>query len=63
MHPFGTYLAITTLTREQHRVAPESHPAAFAPIEGRPPVELKPRSRIGRLTRIVRRHVLRTAGA
>ena len=63
MHPLGTYLAITTAQREHDMVAREAHPAAFARVDATPMVEVRDRSRIERMAEIVRRRVLRTAGA
>jgi hypothetical protein len=63
MHPFGTYLAITTVHREPDWSAPESDPATFARVDATPVREPEPRSRFARLAAMLRRRVLRTAGA
>jgi hypothetical protein len=63
MHPLGTYLAITDIQREYGWGQTRVRPAAFARVDATPVTEPEPVSRIGRLAAMVRRRVLRTAGA
>jgi hypothetical protein len=63
MHPFGRYLVITDAQREHGRLAVTERGSSFARVDA-PPLDEAPRaSRIWRLTAIVRRRVLRAAGA
>ena len=65
MHPFGMYLAITDRQREHGWPANAPRRAGFAPVDALPITEPEPEavSRIGRVAAIVRRRVVRTAGA
>ena len=63
MHPFGLYLAITDRQHEEHRVAAEEHRVKFARVDALPISNPEPASRFSRVAAIVRRRVLRTAGA
>ena len=63
MHPLGTYLAITDGRREYGLGQAKDGPAAFARVDATPITEPEPRSRFGRLAAMLRRRVLRTAGA
>lgn len=66
MHPLGLYVAITQSQREHGWVA-DSERASFARTDAtpiaKPIAKPEPVSRIGRLVAIVRRGVVRTAGA
>lgn len=67
MHPFGMYLAITDRQREHGWPGTGARRASFALVDALPITEPEPEpepvSRIGRLAAIVRRRVMRTAGA
>ena len=66
MHPLGTYLAITHLDRANDRVGPGERFPQFARVDASPidePARVQPATRIGRLAGLVRRLVVRTAGA
>jgi hypothetical protein len=63
MHPFGLYLAITDRQREEHHVAAEEQRVTFARVDALPISNPEPVSRVSRVAAIVRRRVLRTAGA
>jgi hypothetical protein len=65
MHPFGLYLAITDRQSKHGWAAAGKRRPSFAAVDALPIIEPEPEpmSRIGRLTAIVRRRVVRTAGA
>ena len=63
MHPLGLYLAITDSQREHGLASAQQRRASFAKVDALPITEPEPVTRIGRLTGIVRRRVMRTAGA
>ena len=63
MHPLGTYLAITDSQREHGWGEAKDGRAAFARVDATPLAEPEPGSRLGRLAAMLRRRVLRTAGA
>jgi hypothetical protein len=67
MHPLGTYLAIKDAHRDHGWLAADDPHAMFARVDALPMPEpepdREPRSRIARLAAIVRRRVIRTAGA
>jgi hypothetical protein len=65
MHPLGMYLAIKDRQRENGWAAAGAGRASFALVDAVPITEHEPESvsRIGRLASIVRRRVMRTAGA
>jgi hypothetical protein len=65
MHPFGIYLAITDSQRDNGWGQAKERRAAFAPVDALPITEPEPEpvSRIGRLAAMLRRRVMRTAGA
>jgi hypothetical protein len=67
MHPFGLYLAITDRQSKHGWAAAGKRRPSFAAVDALPIIEPEPDSepvsRIGRLTAIVRRRVVRTAGA
>lgn len=63
MHPLGLYLAITDSQRQNGWVADDERRASFARVDAKPIAKPEPESRIGRLAAIVRRRVMRTAGA
>ena len=65
MHPFGMYLAITDRQGEHGWPAAGTRRPSFALVDALPITEPEPEpaSRIGRLAAIVRRRVVRTAGA
>jgi hypothetical protein len=63
MHPLGLYLAITDSQREHGWVADDERRASFARVDAMPLAMPEPVSRMGRLAAIVRRRVMRTAGA
>jgi len=64
MHPFGIYLAVTDKQREHAAV---DRRVAYAKVDAEPlPVtepKPEPASRRTRLVAMLRRHVVRTAGA
>ena len=60
MHPFGIYLAITDSQREYAKV---DRRVPFAKVDAPPLTEPEPVSRRTRLVAMLRRHVMRTAGA
>ena len=62
MHPLGIYLAVTDSQRE-HSWGQTKGQRAFARVDAMPMTEPEPMSRIGRLAAMLRRRVLRTAGA
>ena len=62
MHPFGLYLAVTDSQRE-HGGLDQERRTQFAKVDALPITEPQPVTRIGRLTGLVRRRVMRTAGA
>jgi hypothetical protein len=63
MHPLGTYLAITDSQRDYGRGQTKVRAAAYARVDAMPITEPEPVSPIGRLAAMLRRRVLRTAGA
>jgi hypothetical protein len=63
MHPLGIYLAIRDSQREDGWGQTKVRPAAFARVDALPIIEPEPVSRVGRLAAMLRRRVLRTAGA
>jgi hypothetical protein len=63
MHPLGTYLAITDRQRESGWGQAKERPAPVARDDALPISEPERGSRIGRLVAMVRRRVVRTAGA
>jgi hypothetical protein len=63
MHPLGTYLAITDSQRESGRGRAMERPAPFARVDAPPISEPEPGSRVRRLVAMLRRRVVRTAGA
>lgn len=63
MHPLGIYFAITDSQREYGLGQTKERRAAFARVDAMPITEPEPVSRIGRLAAMLRRRVLRTAGA
>ena len=63
MHPFGIYLAITDGQREYAWGRAKDSRAAFARVDAMPITDPEPVSRIGRLATMLRRRILRTAGA
>jgi hypothetical protein len=63
MHPLGTYLAITDSRREHGLGQARERRPAFAPVDAAPLAEPEPSSRFARLAAMLRRRVLRTAGA
>ena len=63
MHPVGLYLAITDRQRELGWNASDTRRIAYARVDAMPIVEPETVSRIGRLAAVVRRRVVRTAGA
>ena len=63
MHPFGIYLAITDGQREYGWGRAKEPRAAFARVDAMPIIHPEPVSRIGRLAMMLRRRILRTAGA
>ena len=63
MHPFGTYLAITDSRREHGNETGDRPGVSFARVDAPPLVEGPRDSRIGRLTTLIRRRILRAAGA
>ena len=62
MHPLGTYLAITDSQREGGWGQTKAGPA-WPPVDALPSIEPEPVSLVARLTAMLRRRVLRTAGA
>ena len=62
MHPFGIYLAVTDHQREHAAV---DRRVAYAKVDAEPLIEpeAEPVSRRTRLVAMLRRHVMRTAGA
>jgi hypothetical protein len=63
MHPLGLYLAITDSQRKHGWVADDERRALFARVDAVPIAKPESVSRIGRLAAMVRRRVMRTAGA
>jgi hypothetical protein len=63
MHPLGLYLAITEAQRDRGGLAVTERRASFARVDALPIVEPEPVSRIARLAAILRRRVMRSAGA
>lgn len=66
MHPLGLYLAITDSQREHGGVAAQERRLSFGKVDATPlaePEPAEPVSRVGRVAAIVRRRVMRTAGA
>ena len=66
MHPFGTYLAITDSQRGNGWVPSDKRRTTFARVDALPIAEPEPVERVSRIARLaamVRRSVLRTAGA
>lgn len=63
MHPLGMYIAIRDSQREDGSGQTKVRPAAFAVVDALPIIEPEPVSRVGRLAAMLRRRVLRTAGA
>ena len=61
MHPLGMYLAITDRNREGGWADERRSP--YARVDATPIAKPEPVSRIGRLATMLRRRVLRTAGA
>lgn len=62
MHPLGTYLAITDSQREYGWGQTKTRPA-WAPVDALPIIEPEQVSRVARLAAMLRRRLLRTAGA
>lgn len=63
MHPLGIYLAVTDSQRDHGSGQARELPAAFSRVDAMPITEPEPVSWIGRLAAMLRRRVLRTAGA
>jgi hypothetical protein len=63
MHPLGIYLATIDRQREHGWGQATERRAVFARVDALPITEPEPVSRIGRLAEMLRRRVLRTAGA
>jgi hypothetical protein len=63
MHPLGLYLAVTDSQHEHGSAPGQRRRASFAKVDALPITEPEPVTRIRRLTGIVRRRVMRTAGA
>jgi len=63
MHPLGIYLAITDSQREYGWGQAKERRTAFARVDAMPITDPEPVSRIARLATMLRRRVLRTAGA
>jgi hypothetical protein len=63
MHPLGLYLAITDSKREQGWIAADDRRCSYARVDAVPIAEPDRVSRIGRMAAMVRRHVVRMAGA
>jgi hypothetical protein len=63
MHPLGIYLSITDSQREHGWGQATERRPSFARVDATPVTEPEPVSRIGRLRAMVRRHVMRPAGA
>ena len=67
MHPLGTYLAIKDAQREHGWGATDDTHQTFPRVDAlpmpAPEADPEPRSRLARVAAIVRRHVIRTAGA
>lgn len=63
MHPLGMYFAVTDSQREQGRGAAATRRTSFARVDATPIPEPERVSRFGRVAAMVRRHVMRTAGA
>ena len=63
MHPLGMYLAITDGQREHGWVAAHERSAQFARVDAMPIAAPEPVSRFERLVALVRRRVMRMAGA
>ena len=61
MHPLGTYLAITDSQREHGWGQTKTRPE-WAPVDALP-IEPEQVSRVARLAAMLRRRLLRTAGA
>ena len=62
MHPVGLYVPISG-QRERGWTAAGERRSQFARVDALPIAEPEPVSRIGRLAGVVRRRVMRTAGA
>jgi hypothetical protein len=63
MHPLGIYLAITENQRDSGWGQAKKRPAPFARVDALPISEPEPGSRLGRLVAMLRRRVVRRAGA
>jgi hypothetical protein len=63
MHPLGLYLATTGSQRKQGWVAADERRGAYARVDAVPIAEPDRVSRIGRIAAMVRRNVMRMAGA
>ena len=63
MHPLGTYLAITDGQRDSGLDQAAERRPSFARDDASPITEPERRSRFARLAALLRRRVLRTAGA
>ena len=63
MHPLGLYLAVTDSQREHGWTPDQQRRVQFAKVDALPITEPEPVTRVGRLAAIVRRRVMRTAGA
>lgn len=63
MHPFGLYLVARDIQRENRWGADNDRRPRYARVDALPITEPEPASRIGRLAAILRRRVMRAAGA
>lgn len=63
MHPLGLYLAIIDSQREHGWGVAAERRASFARVDATPITEPERVSRSRRVAAVVRRHVMRTAGA
>ena len=63
MHPFGLYLVATDIQREHRWGADNDRRTSFARVDALPLTEPEPASLVGRLAGILRRCIMRTAGA
>ena len=63
MHPFGLYLAITDRQGEHGWAAADRRGLPFARVDATPLAEPERISLIGRLAAMLRRRVMRIAGA
>lgn len=63
MHPFGLYLVVTDIQREQGWAGADDRRPAFARVDALPITEPERISRMARLAALIRRRIIRTAGA